>query len=105
MNESPAIPPFVWKIFREDEWNRFEQSGQFSGSADDARDGFIHLSCEAQVEGTLRKHFSGAGRLWIAKIATAGLPIKMEVSRDDQHFPHLFGVLPWASVVESERRD
>ena len=33
--------------------------GRFDGSADDARDGFIHLSARHQVAGTLAKYFAG----------------------------------------------
>ena len=33
--------------------------GRFEGSADDARDGFIHLSAGHQVSGTLAKYFAG----------------------------------------------
>ena len=35
------------------------ETGSFAGSADDRRDGFIHLSTCDQLTGTVDKHFAG----------------------------------------------
>jgi uncharacterized protein (DUF952 family) len=90
------------KIFRAGEWEAFQASGRFAGSADDLRDGFIHLSTEAQLSGTLERHFAGQSGLVIAEAAVAGDPaLRMEPSRGGALFPHLYRALalpdirPW----------
>lgn len=97
-------PPLVYKIFRITEWDAFQKSGTFTGSPDDEHDGFIHLSCLDQVDGTLRAHFGNEREVVIAEVRTDGLPIAMEVSRGRTLFPHLYGSLPLSSVEHSERR-
>ena len=90
----------VFKIVSASEWNAAEQGGAYAGSADDARDGFIHLSSAEQVAGTAHKHFSGRdGLLLIAfrcRDIEARLPgkLKFEPSRDGALFPHLYAPLP-----------
>ncbi len=103
MSKTPP-PPFVFKIFRSEEWQALERSGTFDGSADDKRDGFIHLSTEEQLDGTLVKHYAKYDRVVIAKIRTTGLPIEMEVSRADMLFPHLYGTLKREDVASFEER-
>ncbi len=97
-------PEFVFKILRPEEWRTLQAEGTFRGSADDERDGFIHLSTEDQVEGTLAKHYQGQEKVFIAKVRAAGLPIKMEISRNNARFPHLYGALALEDIVSSEER-
>ena len=49
----------VYKICREAALREARRCGRFDGSADDHRDGFIHLSAGSQVAGTLAKYFAG----------------------------------------------
>ncbi len=92
--------PFV-KIFTTDEWLHFRDTGEFSGSADDLRDGFIHLSLAHQVEGTLARHFAGASEIVIAEISVEQDAVEMEVSRGGERFPHLYRSLTLEDVVWS----
>ncbi|WP_448580077.1 DUF952 domain-containing protein [Thermaurantiacus sp.] len=80
------------KIFRAAEWEALQQEGHFAGSPDDLRDGFIHLSTEEQLPGTLEKHFAGEEGLVIATVHLApGDPaLRWEPSRGGQLFPHLY---------------
>lgn len=96
----PPTPAYVFKILLEDEWRTCESTGEFSGSPDDERDGFVHLSTEDQVEGTLNKYFPSERRVIIARVATLGLDVRMEVSRGGAAFPHLYAPLR-RSAVES----
>jgi uncharacterized protein (DUF952 family) len=89
------------KIFTSDDWFRFRDTGEFSGSADDPRDGFIHLSLAHQVEGTLERHFAGAGEIVVAEIAVEQGAVSMEVSRAGERFPHLYRSLTLEDVVWS----
>ena len=53
----------LYKIAAVADWNQALQSGYYAGSADDIRDGFIHLSARHQLRGTLEKHFKHKGEL------------------------------------------
>lgn len=90
----------VFKICGQEEWRRAEAAGVYFGNADDARDGFIHLSAGDQVAGTLERHFAGRDDLLIVRIDAAALgdALKWEVSRGGALFPHLHGPLPMAAV-------
>ncbi|MCG2841767.1 DUF952 domain-containing protein [Sandaracinobacter sp. RS1-74] len=91
------------KIFRAGEWAAFRESGRYRGSADDLRDGFIHLSTAAQAAGTLKAHFAGEGGLVLAEVDVAGDPaLKWEKSRNGQDFPHLYRPLEWADTLGQE---
>jgi uncharacterized protein (DUF952 family) len=85
----------IYKICPGSAWREAERQGVYRGSADDARDGFIHFSTAAQVEGTARKHYFGqTGLLLIEVDADAlGAALRWERSRNDDLFPHLYGEL------------
>lgn len=104
MTADPGTPAIVFKILRADEWSVFTERGAFYGSADDLRDGFIHLSTGEQLEGTLAKHFADAKSVVVAAVRTAGLPIKMEESRDNLRFPHLYGTLKLQDLISFQER-
>nr|AHZ45684.1 DUF952 protein [uncultured bacterium] len=90
----------VFKILRRAEWQAAQRRGAFSGSPDDARDGFIHLSTFEQLPGTLAKHFAGESGLVLLEIATDSVraALKWEPSRGGALFPHLYGDLPLSAV-------
>ncbi|PZU46877.1 MAG: DUF952 domain-containing protein [Sphingomonas sp.] len=90
----------VFKIFRAGEWAAFELRGRFDGSADDLRDGFIHLSTAEQLDGTLARHFSGESGLVVAEMDVTDDPaLRWEASRGGALFPHLYRPLTLADVV------
>ena len=57
----------AFKVLTGDELAELE-TGTFAGSADDRRDGFIHLSTAAQLTATVDKHYAGQGALWVAEV-------------------------------------
>lgn len=75
-------------------------TARFDGSADDQRDGFIHLSALEQVPGTLAKHFAGEESLFLALciFASDDEALKWEASRGGALFPHLYRTLTLADV-------
>jgi uncharacterized protein (DUF952 family) len=93
-------PLYVYKVFVPEQREIFCERGEFIGSADDARDGFIHLSFATQLERTIKKHFQDRPDVSIAEFERAswGDTLRLEVSRDEQIFPHLYGVLRVAQV-------
>jgi len=91
-------PRYVYKVVDASQWRRAVEDGAFHGSADDARDGFIHLSTAEQLEGTLRKHFAGQHDLVLVAFEADDLggDLKWEASRGGALFPHLYAPLPTA---------
>ena len=78
--------------------------GRFEGSADDARDGFIHLSAGHQVAGTLAKYFAGQRDLVLLAVdpGRLGERLRWEESRGGELFPHLYGPLDLDHVISVE---
>lgn len=92
----------VYKICTHTAFSEAKSRGELRPSADDARDGYIHLSSESQVRATLERHFRGQSALVLLAVAIDRLPpgaLRWEPSRDGQLFPHLYGALPMSAVV------
>ena len=92
--------PKIYKICSASAWREAERQGVFRGSADDARDGFIHFSSAAQVAETARKHFFGEPGLFLIEVDAGALGerLRWERSRNDELFPHLYGELDLGAV-------
>lgn len=91
----------VYKIVPRAAWEEAEREGLYRGSADDVRDGFIHLSLAEQLEGTLERHFAGQrGLLLVSFDAQALAPaLRFEPSRGGALFPHYYGALPTSRAL------
>ena len=91
----------IYKIATAAEWNRATAAGRYAGSADDHRDGFIHLSSAAQLAGTLERHFATKKNLVLIAFRTGDLraALKWEASRGGELFPHHYGPLDPASAL------
>ena len=90
----------IYKICPASAWREAERQGVYRGSVDD-RDGFIHFSTAAQVEGTARKHYFGQKGLFLVEVETDALgnALRWERSRNDELFPHLYGELDLGAVT------
>ena len=90
----------AFKILTADQWATFERDGVFTGAPVDLADGYIHMSTADQLEETLAKHFTGQTNLTVAEVDLTALgdTVRWEVSRGDQLFPHIYGVLPMRAV-------
>jgi uncharacterized protein (DUF952 family) len=93
----------IYHVCRADDWQAAVHKGEYSGSDDDVRDGFIHFSSRSQVRESTAKHRAGQdGLVLLAVSATAlGQALKWEPSRGGQLFPHLYGSLPISAVAEA----
>ena len=94
----------IYRIISAADWAGAQAAGGFAGTAHDRRDGFIHFSTAAQAAETAAKHYAGQADLLLLQVDTdrlaaldAGL-LKWEASRNDDLFPHLYGILPVAAV-------
>jgi len=91
----------IYKICPASAWREAERQGVYRGSADDARDGFIHFSLPAQLAETARKHFFGQTGLFLIEVDAVALgdALRWERSRNDALFPHLYGELDLGAVT------
>ncbi|HKG73186.1 MAG TPA: DUF952 domain-containing protein [Aestuariivirgaceae bacterium] len=94
------------------DWSASVATGTYQGSADDRRDGFIHLSAANQLPRALETHFGRrTGLVLIALEAAAlGPGLKWEPSRSGALFPHVYGPLPasaalWVREIPDSGRD
>tara|TARA_B100001142_G_scaffold167858_1_gene167673 strand:- start:77 stop:424 length:348 start_codon:yes stop_codon:yes gene_type:complete len=92
---------YIFKIIDIDEWQKVKDSGAYSGSLKDIKDGFIHFSGEDQVRGTLEKHYSKQENLILLKVETLKLDhLIWEQASDGNMFPHLYSSLDLSNVVD-----
>lgn len=94
-SDKPQAGGVVYKICSRAEWQDALAQQCYSGSADDARDGFIHMSTAKQLEGTAAKHFAGKADLVLVAFDAdrLGGVLKWEPSRGGDLFPHAYGAL------------
>lgn len=94
----------VFKVLSAAAFAKAAREGCFTGSADDKRDGFIHLSAADQLEGTLAKHFADQDGLVLLALDSArlGPALRWEPSRNGALFPHLYAPLDLAAVLWAE---
>lgn len=97
MNDAPA---FIYRLVSREDWQAAQETGAFEGSAHDRRDGFIHFSTASQVRETAAKHYARRADLLLLHVAVSALnaPLRWEVSRNQELFPHLYGPLPVNAV-------
>ncbi len=90
----------IYKICERAMWRAAETAGQFRGSPDDRRDGFIHFSTASQLAETAAKHFAAATDLVLVAVDAdrLGSGLRWEPSRGGDLFPHLYAPLPLAAV-------
>jgi uncharacterized protein (DUF952 family) len=104
IRKTPAKPTTtvatIYKICSASAWREAERDGVYRGSADDARDGFIHFSTALQVAETARRHFFGQSGLFLVEVDpdALGKALRWERSRNDELFPHLYGELDLGAV-------
>jgi uncharacterized protein (DUF952 family) len=91
----------IYKICPASSWREAERQGIYRGSADDARDGFIHFSTVAQLAETLRKYYFGQTGLFLVAVDADALgdDLRWESSRGGDLFPHLYGELDLGAVT------
>ena len=93
----------IYTLLRQADWAAAETVGEYAGSADDRRDGFLHFSTAAQLRATAAKHRAGEADLLIveAAVASLGEALRFEPPGSGRAglFPHLYGALPRAAVT------
>lgn len=89
-----------YKIIDAAEWREALAQGAYQGSAVDRADGYIHLSTQAQLGETARRHYAGRTDLMLLTVdlPALGQAVVWEPSRDGALFPHIYGPLPVDAV-------
>ncbi len=94
----------IYTLVRQADWAAAELAGEYTGSADDRRDGFLHFSTAAQLRATATRHRAGEADLVIveAALAALGAALRFEPPAGSRAglFPHLYGPLPMAAVAQ-----
>jgi uncharacterized protein (DUF952 family) len=82
-------------------WREAVAQGEYRGTADDRRDGFIHFSTAAQLPESARRHRAGEHGLVLVAVdpALLGERLKWEKSRGGELFPHLYGPIDPAEAA------
>jgi|SRR5579859_2456547 len=90
----------IYKICERPLWQAAEAAGEFRGSPDDTRDGFIHFSTAGQLAETAARHFANQPDLILVAVDTErlGSQLKWEPSRGGALFPHLYAPLSLEAV-------
>lgn len=98
------MPQPVYKILADAAYQAAISEGEFLGTSDDLRDGFIHLSTGPQLVGTLAKHYAGQQDLLLLTVdpERLGPELKWEPSRGGDLFPHLYAALPLDAVLSAD---
>lgn len=100
--------PVIYTLVRGADWKAAEQRGAYTGSADDARDGYLHFSTAAQVRASAAKHRRGEADLVLVEVDAARLgdALRWEAASGGSRpglFPHLYGVLRMDAVLSVTR--
>ncbi|WP_207539125.1 DUF952 domain-containing protein [Sabulicella rubraurantiaca] len=97
---------FIYTLVRAADWEVAQALGEYRGSADDARDGFLHFSTAAQLRATAAKHRRGVSDLWMLEADTEALggALRWEAASGSSRpglFPHLYAALPVSAVTRA----
>ena len=98
------MEPLIYTLVRAPDWRAAEAAGAYAGSADDARDGFLHFSTAAQLRASAAKHRAGVPDLVMVEVdaAVLGDALRWEPAAGGSRpglFPHLYGTLALVAVT------
>jgi len=91
----------LYKVCAAGEWHAARKAGVYAGSADDLRDGYIHLSRRAQLPRTLAKFFAGRSDLVLIALPAKSVQsiLRWEAASNGDLYPHLYGTLDPSSAL------
>lgn len=99
-------PAGLYHLIEPADWARSRERGTVEPESL-RTEGFVHCSWGHQVAGTVTKHFADVEHLLAVRIDPGrladGLLIEEDSYGSGQRFPHLYGPLPTAAILESLR--
>lgn len=92
-----------------EDWASAKRAGHYAMSTRGrtlAEEGFIHASYESQVEATGNRYYADVDELVLLVIDRDALDAEVVDESptdkpDDEHYPHIYGPVPVAAVVEA----
>src|ERR1051326_1391447 len=93
----------IYHMCPADTWQAAVRAGEYRGTADDLRDGFIHFSTAEQIADSARRHRAGQSGLLLIAVESARLGdrLKWEPPRGGALVPRLDGPRARAEVGRS----
>ena len=87
----------IFKVLRDNEYKDLRIDRLCDGSKSDIQDGFIHLSTNDQLAGTVKKHFQNEKSLILMAVNSEELGDNLiwEKARGEKLFPHFYGKLKY----------
>ena len=96
----------IYKILTPKEWDDFKESGNFTGSALDIKDGFIHAAFNDQYPRLLNKFFEGIRPVVLVSIDVSllqqGSLIVEANKKGGEKYPHVYDAIPHTAVIAYE---
>ena len=94
------ISNYVYRVFRKKELDEFRKNKLFRGNELDINSGFIHLCTNQQIKETINKYFK-TEQTYIVKFKISDLEdsLRWEKSRNDEIFPHYYGILESRLII------
>ena len=94
----------IYHMCPTDIWADAVAAGEYTGTADDKRDGFIHFSTAEQIAESARRHRAGQSGLLLIAVDAARLGdrLRWEESRGGALFPHVYGALKPDEVANAQ---
>ena len=95
------ISNYVYRVFRKEELEDFRKTKLFRGNKLDINSGFIHLCTDQQIKETINKYFK-TEQTYIVKFKISDLEdaLRWEKSRNDEIFPHYYGMLESRLIIK-----
>ncbi|MDX2101883.1 MAG: DUF952 domain-containing protein [Alphaproteobacteria bacterium] len=91
----------IYHLAYADAWATALATGQYLGTADDQRDGYLHFSTAEQVRASAARHRAGRSDVVLVAVAVAAVEpwLRWEPARNGTLFPHLYCALTPAMVT------
>lgn len=96
----------IYHIALPEDWELYRHRPSYQPESLET-EGFIHCSYEHQLEGVLKRYFTGRDKVVVLAIDTDKLLPKLieEPSTGGEIYPHIYGRLNINAVVSAEPRD
>ncbi|MEM8936873.1 MAG: DUF952 domain-containing protein [Pseudomonadota bacterium] len=104
MASDPFNESYVYRLIAQADWRAAQKAGVIPMREDDRRSGFLHLSTEAQLLGSARRHFAGETDLVALAIPLVLIAeqVRFEIApKRGEAFPHYYGDLPTSAVEKA----
>ena len=95
----------IYHIVLPERWKSLDPDAPYEAESL-ATEGFIHCSYASQLEGVLKRYYSGTANVLILGIDTEELtsPLVEEPSTNSEIYPHIYGPVNRDAIVGAEAR-